>query len=47
MTRPSDSQQKKITCKLVDFAFPADHRVKLRAGNNRDKYQDFAKQLKN
>ena len=30
MTRPSKSQQKKRTCQIMDFAVPADHRVKLK-----------------
>ena len=30
MTRPSDSQQKKRTCQIVDFALIADHRIKLK-----------------
>ena len=30
-TRLNNNQQKKkITCKLVDFAVPADHRIKLK-----------------
>ena len=28
-TRPSDSQGKKRICRIVDFAVPADHRIKL------------------
>ena len=48
-SRPSDSQQKKKkeekknetkrTCRIVDFAVPADHRVKLKERGKRDKYQ--------
>ena len=28
-TRPNSNQQKKKTCKIVDFAVPANHRIKL------------------
>ena len=30
-----------------DFAVPADHRVKVKATEKRDKYLDFARELKN
>ena len=30
ITRPYDNQQKKRTCKIVDFAVPADHWIKLK-----------------
>ena len=30
----------------MDFAFPADHRVKLKECEKRDKYLDLAKELK-
>ena len=43
-TRPSDSQQKKRTCKIVDFAVPADHRVKLKESKKKDKYQDLVRE---
>ena len=43
-TRFSDSQQKMRTCRVVDFAVPANYRVKLK-GENGD-YQDLAKELK-
>ena len=47
MTRPSDSQQqKKRTCQIVDFAVPANHRVKLKESKKRGKYQDLARELK-
>ena len=29
-TRPSNNQQKDGTCRIVDFAVPADHRVKVK-----------------
>ena len=37
---------KKIS-KIVDFAVPADHRIKLKEWEKRDKYLDFARELKN
>ena len=30
----------------MDFAVPADHRVKLKESEKRDKYQDFVRELK-
>ena len=36
---------KKI-CKIVDFAVPADHRIKLKECEMRDKYLDLARELK-
>ena len=30
---------------LVDVAVPADHKMKLKAGEKRDKYQNFVKEL--
>ena len=32
---------------LVDFAVPADHRVKMKENEKIDKYLDFARELKN
>ena len=34
-------------CKIVDFAVPADHRIKLKECKKRDKYLDLAIELKN
>ena len=47
-TRPYDFQQKKKKkiCKVVDFAVPADHRIKLKESEKRDKYLDLAIELK-
>ena len=47
-TRSIDSQQKKKErkCWIVDFAVPADQRVKLRKSEKRDKYLDPARELK-
>ena len=33
------------TCKIVDFDVPADHRIKLRENNKKDKYLDLAREL--
>ena len=45
-TRPSDSQQKKRTCWIVDFAIQADDRIKLKESEKKDKYLDLARELK-
>ena len=46
-TRPySDQQKKKRTCKILDFAVPADHRIKLKECEKKDKYFDLARELK-
>ena len=36
-----------ITCWIVDFAVSADHRVKIKESEKRDKYLDLARELKN
>ena len=38
--------KKERTCHLVDFAVPADHRVKLNEIEKKDKYLDLARELK-
>ena len=38
--------KKKRTCKIVDFAVPANYRIKLKESEKKDKYHDFAKELK-
>ena len=38
--------KKKRTCKMVDFAIPADHRIKLKECAKKDKYLDLARELK-
>ena len=45
-TRPYNNQQKKRICKIVDFAVPADHRIKLKESENQDKYLDLARESK-
>ena len=47
--RPYNNQQKKRkkrTCKIVDFAVPADHKIKLKESEEKDKYLDLARELK-
>ena len=41
-----DDQQKKRTCKIVNVAVPADHRIKLKEWEKKDKYLDLARELK-
>ena len=38
--------KKKKICKIVDFAVPADHRIKLKECEKRDKYLELARELK-
>ena len=38
--------KKERTCKIVDFAVPADHRIKLKECEKKDKYLDLAWELK-
>ena len=38
--------KKQKICKIVDFAVPADHRIKLKECEKRDKYLDLARELK-
>ena len=46
-TRPYNNQQnKKRIYKIVDFAVPADHRIKLKECEKKDKYLDLARELK-
>ena len=42
-----NKQQKKRTFWIVAFAVPANHWVKLKEGEKRDKYQDLVSELKN
>ena len=39
-------KKKKRTCRIVNFAIPADHREKLKKNEKKDKYLDFARELK-
>ena len=45
MTRAYNNNNKR-TCKIVDFTIPADHRVKLKENEKKDKYLDLARELK-
>ena len=46
-TRPNNNQQnKKRIWKIVDFAVPADHRIKLKECEKNDKCLDLARELK-
>ena len=38
--------KKKRTCKIVNFAVPADHRIKLKECEKKDKYLDLVRELK-
>ena len=38
--------KKKRTCKIGDFAVPADHRIKLKESEKKDKFLDLARELK-
>ena len=41
------NKEKERTCKIVDFAVPADHRLKPKECKKKDKYVDLAKESKN
>ena len=41
-----NKKTKRRTCQIVDFAVPADHRIKLKENEKRDKFIDFARELK-
>ena len=45
-TRPYNNQQKKKICEIVEFAVPADYRIKLKECEKRDKNLDLARELK-
>ena len=42
----SINKKKKRTCKIVDFAVPADHRIKLKECEKKHKYLDLARESK-
>ena len=44
MTRSYNNLQKKINCKIVDFAVSADHRIKLKDCEKKDKSLDHARE---
>ena len=39
-------KKKKSTSKVIDFAVPADHRIKLKECEKKDKYLELARELK-
>ena len=41
-----NKKKKKRICKIVDFAVLADHRIKLKECEKKDKYLDLARELK-
>ena len=45
-TKPCNNQQKKSTCKIVDFAIPANYRIKLKESEKKDNYHDLSWELK-
>ena len=45
-TRPYNNQQKKRIYKIVDFVVPADHRIKLKEWEKKDKYLDIVRELR-
>ena len=46
ITNKKRKKKKKKICKIVDFAVPADHRIRLKECEKRDKYLDHARELK-
>ena len=42
----NNNKKKERICKIVDFAVPADHRIKLNECEKKDKYLDLARELK-
>ena len=42
----NNNNYNKRNCKIVDFAVPADHRIKLKECEKKDKYLDFASERK-
>ena len=45
-TRPNNNQRKKRIYKIVDFAVPAVHRIKLKECEKKDKYLDLVREFK-
>ena len=45
--KKKEKKETKRTCRIVDFAVPADHRIKLKENKKRDKYVDLARELEN
>ena len=45
MTRPYNNQQKRETSRVVEFAVPADHRVKLKECEKKEKYRELDREF--
>ena len=45
-TRPSSNQQEKCELAVVEFATPANHKIKLKEMVKKDKYQNLKRKLK-
>ena len=43
MINKKKKKKRKKICKIVDFAVPADHRIKLKECEKKDKYLDLAR----
>ena len=41
-----NKKKKKRNCKIVAFVVPADHRIKLKESEKKDKYLDLAREVK-
>ena len=41
----NNNNKKMRTCKIVDFAVPTDHRIKLKECEKKDKYLDLAREF--
>ena len=41
-----NNNNKKRTCKIVGFVVPTDHRIKMKESEKKDKFLDFAQELK-
>ena len=44
--KPKKKKKRERTCQIVDFAVPADHRVKIEKSEKKYKFLDFASKLK-
>ena len=46
LTIINNKKKRERTCEIVEFAVPADHRIKLKECEKKDKYQDLGWELK-
>ena len=46
MTRPFNNQQKNRFCRIVGFAVPVYHRIKLKENEKKNKYLNLAREVK-